>query len=67
MKKNDIEQVRAFIEYIANPVRAREKRLKEGERINGHYMARVAETLSPWSGQAEAALQAFNRLHADEQ
>lgn len=61
-RQSDEKQVRDFLEYIANPVEATRKRLKEGERINGQYMARVAEILYPWSDKAKAALDAFNRL-----
>lgn len=61
-KQSDEKQVRDFLEYIANPVMATQKRLKEGEQINGHYIARVAELLAPWSDKAKDALDAFDRL-----
>ena len=63
-KASDEKQVRDFLSYMANPIRHVESNLKDGERINGHYMARVAEALAPWSDQAKAALGAFDRLHS---
>ena len=63
-KESDEKQVRDFLSYVTNPVGHVSRNLKEGERINGHYMARVAEALAPWSDQAKAALDAFNRLHS---
>jgi hypothetical protein len=65
-KQSDEKQVLDFIEYMADPIGTVLKSLKEGERINGQYMARVAETLSPWQDKAKAALDAFNRLHSHE-
>ena len=62
-KQSDEKQVRDFVEYIANPEKATRKRLKKGEQINGHLIARVAELLAPWSDKAQYALDAFNRIH----
>ncbi len=63
-KASDEKQVRDFLSYMANPIGHVRKNLKEGERINGHHMARVAEALEPWSNQAQDALYAFDRLHS---
>ena len=63
-RQSDEKQVREFLEYIANPVEATRRRLREGEQVNGHYLARVAELLYPWGDKAKDALDAFNRLSA---
>jgi len=61
--KEAVENVRDFLEMVANPVEHARKRLKPGERENGRYLADLSERLSTVSDDAKKALEYYNKVH----
>jgi hypothetical protein len=60
--KSPVDTIRDVLEYYANPIGYVEKRLKDGERINGQHMAAVDSALEPFKHKAAEALSALSSL-----